>query len=162
MVRRLTPQDAQLLRTLRIQALSDAPFAFRGLVSEEIKFPASAWSEMLSADKNPFFVVEVGNEVCGIAGVLVPDDEREAHLWFLWVPPTHRGRGNSGLLVNHVIVWARTATAARLLLHCTEGNVHAENLYRRHGFERTGASVERDRDGATEFEMALVLSTSCG
>jgi ribosomal protein S18 acetylase RimI-like enzyme len=41
----------------------------------------------------------------------------------------------------------------------TEGNDRAEGMYRRNGFERTGRSTRRDRDGLLELEMLRDLES---
>lgn len=158
MIRQLSPRDASLLRSLRLRALSDAPFAFRGTLADESQLSLLSWHDFLSDGKNRFFVVEITDDVCGIGGVFAPDDDHRAQLWFLWVPSTHRGRGVSDELVEYIVEWARKSCATRLSLHVSDGNVHAENLYLRHGFRRTGEIFERERDGAIEFEMELSLN----
>ena len=115
---------------------------------------------MLRPDGNPFFVDEINGEVCGLAGGFIPDHDNELHLVSMWIDPSHRGRGISDALVSQIVDWARSRNASRLILECTEGNRHAEKLYFRHGFRRTGKSTTRERDGATEFEMVLHLSPS--
>jgi GNAT superfamily N-acetyltransferase len=127
---------------------------------EAVNRPISTWQHMLRADGNPYFVSEVGEEVNGLAGASVPEQDGEVHLVSMWVDPIHRGRGISDKLVDQVIDWARSMSARRVLLVCTEGNLHAETLYFRHGFRRTAASSKRVSDGLTEFEMALELSAS--
>lgn len=147
-----------LLRSLRLLALSDAPDSFRGTLTDEMDFPLTVWDDLVTDTENPFFVIEVDNEACGICGVFAPDVDHRAQLWFLWLAPSHRGRGKSDEIVRHVIDWAKAEGAASVLLHVTEGNLHAEGLYLRHGFSRTGISIERERDGAIEIEMELDLS----
>ena len=160
MIRRLTPPDAPLLRSIRIRALTDSPSAFGSTLSETVERPIAVWENMLRPDGNPFFVYEIDGEVCGLAGGFIPDHDEELHLVSMWIDPTHRGRGISDALVSHIVDWARSRNASRLILECTEGNRHAEELYVRHGFRRTGMSSTRERDGATEFEMVLDLSAS--
>jgi RimJ/RimL family protein N-acetyltransferase len=49
-----------------------------------------------------------------------------------------------------VTVWAAAETYNQLVLWVTEGNSHAEALYERNGFSRTGEVIEEPR---REFEM---------
>ena len=158
MIRRLTPADALLLRSVRRRALADSPSAFGSSLSETEARPIAVWENMLRPDGNPFFVYEINGEVRGLAGGFIPDHDEELHLVSMWIDPIHRGRGISDALVSHIVDWARSRDANRLILECTEGNHHAEELYVRHGFRRTGMSSTRERDGATEFEMVLDLS----
>jgi GNAT superfamily N-acetyltransferase len=53
-----------------------------------------------------------------------------------------------------VVEWAKATGFSQLLLWVTEGNAHAEALYQRNGFLRTGEVTEHPRP---EFEMALTL-----
>ena len=74
-----------------------------------------------------------------------------ASLTSLWVEPGFRGHGIGDLLVGAVLEWAKVAGFSQVLLWVTEGNSHAEELYLRHGFIRTGDVI----DG--EFEMSVRL-----
>ena len=143
-----------------MSALADSPSAFGSTLSETVERPMTIWENMLRPEGNPFFVYEIDGEVRGLAGGFVSDHDGELHLVSMWIDPIHRGRGISDALVSHVVDWARSRSASRLILECTEGNRHAEELYLRHGFRRTGMSSTRERDGATEFEMVLDLSAS--
>jgi ribosomal protein S18 acetylase RimI-like enzyme len=42
----------------------------------------------------------------------------------------------------------------------TEGNARAEGMYRRNGFELTGQSTRRDRDGLLELKMVRYLESA--
>lgn len=158
MIRRLTPDDASLLRSLRLRALNESPSAFGSTLKETSERSTSVWQHMLRADGNPFFVFESGEHVHGLVGGFAPEHVGEVHLVSMWIEPTHRGRGISDELVKHVIEWARSTSAHRVILECTEGNLRAEKLYFRHGFRRSGISSTRERDGATEFQMILELT----
>jgi GNAT superfamily N-acetyltransferase len=56
--------------------------------------------------------------------------------------------------VLEVLEWAKAEGYGRVLLWVTEGNEHAEALYGRHGFIRTGEVIDHPR---REFEMARTL-----
>ena len=158
MIRRLGLHDASLLRSLRIRALTDSPSAFGSTLDVTLQRPLADWQYMLRADGNPFFVYEVGGHIHGLAGGFVPEEPGIVHLVSMWIDPAHRGRGVSDALVRHVIEWAASIGATRVSLECTEGNAHAEALYVRHGFRRTGTAAPRERDGAMEFEMVLEVT----
>ena len=73
-----------------------------------------------------------------------------AALTSLWVDPRARGRGVGDQLVISVTDWARDSGYKQLVLWVTEGNQHAEALYERNGFTRTGDVIAEPRH---EFEM---------
>ncbi|WP_406272837.1 GNAT family N-acetyltransferase [Nocardia sp. NBC_00881] len=62
------------------------------------------------------------------------------HLISMWVvAPEARGTGVSDLLVRAVIEWARGGHRV-VRVEVAEGNMFAEQLYRRNGFALTGVS----------------------
>ncbi len=74
-----------------------------------------------------------------------------AALTSLWVDPRFRGRGLGSALIEAVVDWARERGLSQVLLWVTEGNRHAETLYLRNGFVRTGGEIEAP---LREFEMS--------
>ncbi|MFM7127157.1 MAG: N-acetyltransferase family protein [Actinomycetota bacterium] len=162
MIRRLTSDDAPLLREIRILAITDAPDAFGSTLEETEQRSFPVWEQILRPDGNPFFIYEQNGGVVGLIGALNPNESGVAHLVSMWVATHGRGSGVSDELVAHVIAWASDSGSHRLELSCTEGNLHAERLYMRHGFLRTGEFETRQRDGKIEFVMALALSPASG
>lgn len=92
-----------------------------------------------------------------VTGLRDIDDPSLAHLVAMWVAPEARGRGAADRLVAGVVGWARGEGFSAVRLRVTDGNFRAEKLYERHGFQRTGATFLRERDGLTEVEMAFRL-----
>ena len=158
--RRLTLEDSDLLRTLRLRALSDAPSAFGSTYEREEAFTDEEWQRRLRADGHPHVVCErPDGEAVGVAA-LVQDwtDATVGHLMAMWVAPEARGSGAADLLIDQVLEWARDAGVTTLRLHVTDGNARAERVYERNGFSRTGTTVVRDRDGGVEVEMERRLA----
>ena len=158
-VRRLTPFDRDLLRSLRLRALADAPSAFGSTYEREVAFPDEEWERRLDPDGNPGFVAETadGRAVGMACGVRDDTDAANAFLMAMWVDALARGTGAASLLIETVVTWATAKGFSTLTLHVTRGNDRAERRYQRHGFVRTGATFVRDRDGCTEIEMQLTL-----
>jgi ribosomal protein S18 acetylase RimI-like enzyme len=158
-VRRLEPGDHELLRTIRLRGLLDAPDAFGSTHEREAAFTDDVWTHRLRADGGRHYVSEAADGTPNglVAIVRDPDDPRTANLVGMWVDPTARGSGVADELVTHAIERAEREACDSVSLHVTEGNVGAERLYRRHGFQRTGRTFWRERDGRTEVEMARPL-----
>jgi len=154
MIRRLAPEDAALLRRLRLSALTDAPSAFGTTHEEAAAHPARRWRDVLHADANPTFVWE---DERGAVGMVVAARDRSGAdvLWLvaMWVDPSARGEGIGDALVERVLAWGRAQRSPVVRLSVTEGNTRAERLYARHGFVRNGRSEIRARDGLAEIEM---------
>jgi RimJ/RimL family protein N-acetyltransferase len=154
-VRRLRPDEHELLRALRLRALGEEPDAFGSTYAREAAFTVAVWQDRLRPGGNPNIVCEADDgALLGIAGGVRDDrDGNVADLVGMWVDPVARGSGAADALVAEVISWAHQARITTLRLHYTEGNARARSLYERHGFRATGRTFLRERDGMNEIEM---------
>jgi ribosomal protein S18 acetylase RimI-like enzyme len=153
-VRRVGVGDVETVRALRLHALLDAPEAFGSTYEREVAFPRSVWAERLSTPGNATLICEADGDSCGMVTVVRDDkDSQLAWLVGMWIVPTARGTGGADLLVTAALRWAEQDCLTTVRLHITDGNDHAERLYRRHGFNPTGRSVAGSREGVTEVEM---------
>ena len=89
--------------------------------------------------------------VVGMAAAGDSSSAGTAALTSLWVEPGSRGQGVGDGLVIAVVEWAKAAGFSQVLLWVTEANSHAEALYERNGFIRTGDVIDEPR---REFEMS--------
>jgi GNAT superfamily N-acetyltransferase len=146
--------DWKIVRDLRLRALADAPEAFGSSYEREVAFPDEVWVDRAAAVANATLVCEIDGGGCGMV-TLVQDgtDARVGWLVGMWVAPTARGTGVADSLVGSVLQWAGDRDIATVRLRVAEGNAAAERLYRRHGFSRTGAILQGDRQGLVEIEM---------
>ena len=143
-VDRIREDDADLLRDIRLAALSDTPSAFASTHEMEAGFDSTEWERRASAASSgraaaAFFARDVAGEVVGLVGVFENTlDATTAELVSMWVSPSGRGQGVGFALVERAIGWARDAGYARLELWVARGNDAAERLYLRSGFAITG------------------------
>jgi ribosomal protein S18 acetylase RimI-like enzyme len=153
-VRRLEPQDHELLRAMRLRALSLEPHSFGSTFERESAFTEDTWRSRLRPDGNPHFACfDDAGEPIGLVAGMRGDDGQIAELVGMWVEPHARGSGAADALVGEIVVWAITQGCVAVRLHVTDGNARAEGMYRRNGFERTGRTFLRERDGFPEVEM---------
>ena len=150
--RQLLADDWAVFRGIRLSALFEAPYAFGSKWEREKELTEEQWRANVVARTR--FVVELDGSAVGVAAGGGSDHARSAALTSLWVDPSARGKGVGDLLVATVVDWARRAGYDQVFLWVAEGNNHAERLYERHGFVRTGAAVPEPKP---EFEMALRL-----
>lgn len=142
-VREFTPDEWPLYRELRLRALRDAPDAFGSTHAHEAEREEEDWKSRLargatSAHDLPL-VAEVDRQPVGLAWARIDAlDQTVAHLFQVWVAPTHRHLGVAHALLHAAIAWARAAHAQRLVLDVTCGNTPAERMYRRAGFVSMG------------------------
>jgi RimJ/RimL family protein N-acetyltransferase len=155
-IRRLGVGDCELVHALRLRALQDAPAAFGSTYEHEAAFTPDVWRSRLATDGNAHFLWESGEHgASGLVAVVRDDRAGDLHSWLvgMWVDPAARGTGAADALVDAVLQFARHQRIPLVRLHVAEGNERAERLYARHGFERTGDSFVRQRDGMREIEM---------
>jgi len=158
-VRRLQPDDYQVVREMRLRSLTLAPTAFGSTFEREAAFSDETWRDRLRPEGYAHFgCFDDGGAAIGLV-VAGPDEAGDGvgHLFAMWVEPTARGTGAGDALVSEVISWARAQGYSSVQLLITEGNDRAEAMYRRNGFEVTGRSTARERDALREVEMVRDL-----
>lgn len=149
MVRDITVDDWKLLRDVRLDALSEAPYAFGSTYDREAGFTEEQWRMRVSgrsvtffgyADpgllNNPLDPASTEGDPAGLVGVYVEDGT--AQLVSLWVRPSARGQGVGQVLVKAAVRWARERGYPALSLWVTDTNDSARRLYERCGFTATG------------------------
>lgn len=154
-VRRLEPQDHGLLRTMRLRALSLEPHSFGSTFERESAFTEDTWRNRLRPAGNPHFACfdDSGEPIGVVAGMLDEEDQQISELVGMYVDQHARGTGTADALVSEIVDWAMAQGCVAVRLHVTDGNARAEGMYRRNGFERTGRTFLRERDGYPEIEM---------
>lgn len=153
-LRRLTADDWELWRDVRLRALTEAPYAFGSTLSywqcdgdrEE------RWRGRL-ADV-PLNVVALN--ACASIGQVSgtdPDQPGRCELISMWVDPAARGTGVGETLILQVVEWATSREASTVVLSVKEGNAHAIALYERAGFTRS----DEPADDPSEIRMRRLL-----
>lgn len=151
-IRRAGHGDEEVVRSLRLQALSDSPDDFDSTLSRESAWTTPDWQRWIA--EGATFVLEDSGEPKGIAaGVPNRDDRASVFLISMWLHPALRGTGAASALVASVVSWAVTERATDVWLHVVKGNERARRCYEKSGFRATGREVLRERDGVVEVEM---------
>jgi ribosomal protein S18 acetylase RimI-like enzyme len=147
-VRRVTADDADLLRSVRLAALADAPRSFGSTYDREVAYPADRWISWAvtgaSGETSVIFLAIDDDDVVGVAAVVgvvgVLADYPDSHqptLWGIWVAPAARRRGVAGQLVEAAYDWAMSVGLDELRLWVASDNPGAIALFRRHAFSPT-------------------------
>lgn len=160
-IERLSTNDWQRLKAVRLRALADAPDAFGSTLAGAERYRDSDWRQQLD-NLATYVAVQGAFDVGMVRGIADPDSAGDALLLSMWVAPEARGRGAGEALVSAVVDWASAAGHHRLLLDVADGNAPAIRLYERMGFEPTGetGSLPPPRERVTEHRRARVLTSS--
>jgi GNAT superfamily N-acetyltransferase len=139
--RPLARDEWRTYRDLRLRSLEESPDAFGRTLSEERDRSDEQWAarlEAVSSSDLPL-VAEVNGQHVGLAwGRVEPSTPDTAHVYQMWVAPSHRGLGAGQLLLNAVIGWATAAGVSWIALGVTCGDTAAMRLYSRAGFKPVG------------------------
>ena len=167
-IRRAVPDDRAVLRRIRVEALTDAPYAFGSTLAETIGRPEQYWRDRITAW--PQFIAWAGTEPVGIAAGLAEDPAHTEdpgqgasgswQLVSLWVSPRARGNGIADRLVAAVGDCARADGAECLTLWVADASVRARAFYLQMGFRGTGRRqlVRPQEPDHWEEEQLLDLS----
>ena len=163
-IRPLTVDEWSRYRDVRLRALADAPDAFGSTYAREAAFGESEWKacfdSVSGADDCLPLVAEDDGAFVGLTWArLDAANPRIAHLYQVWVAPTHRRRGVGRAMMDAAIVWARARAVQRLALDVTCGNSAALGMYERAGFVAVGESTPM-RPGSMLRSQAMELELS--
>jgi ribosomal protein S18 acetylase RimI-like enzyme len=161
-LKRIGSKDGLLFKAVRLRALQDAPGAFASTYAKESLLTDAEWEERAlrwSSDRSVCCLAMDGEEVCGIAGsFLDEDDSTRARLISMWTAPTHRRQGTGSLLVNEILGWAVGKRAHVLQLMVASKNQTAILFYERLGFVMTRQTKPYPNDAdEIEYEMVKAL-----
>ena len=153
-VDRLTPDDWQLLRDLRLRALRTDPDSFGSTWADEQDGDEAWWRTWL-AGQRWFVARDDDGTPHGIVVAVPPADGTEPFtLNGLWVDRAARGRGVARALARRVV---EEAGGTPVVLTVVDGNTAARNLFTGLGFRPTGERYPRERD-PSRWNERLALS----
>ncbi|OIH99481.1 MULTISPECIES: bifunctional GNAT family N-acetyltransferase/class I SAM-dependent methyltransferase [unclassified Curtobacterium] len=134
-LRRVTADDWETWRPVRLAALADSPGAFGSTLAEWADAPVHRWRARLSIPGALDLLAQTEDgSVVGMASGVPGEDPGTAGLISMWVDPVARGRGVATALVRAVATWAASAGAHHLELSVVPDNTTARRTYERCGF----------------------------
>lgn len=159
MIRRLREEDLEAYVTLRRASLLDTPLAFAASPESDFVSTVDAARQAL------IFGAFDGDAIVGCVGLIRdrhPKAAHKAHVWGMYVAPSHRGRGVGRALLEFAIAHARSLGVEWLHLGVTDAANEARRLYERAGFVAWGREPDALRHAGVsvdEQRMALDLRT---
>ena len=159
-IRRLTPADAILYRSLRLRALREHPDAFTSSYEDDAQQPVEAAAARLA--QHAFWGAYQASELYGIVGLegeTRPKNRHKATVVGMYVAPEVAGQGVGRALLQALVEHARAAGLASLVLTVTEGNAAAIHLYQAAGFRSFGIEPDAIRvDGRSHAKNHMHLA----
>jgi RimJ/RimL family protein N-acetyltransferase len=127
-------EDAQRLRSLRLAALKDAPYAFGAKHEDELLISDSQWQDRLKYT-HWCFVVADGVDI-GLLAVDKADKDRNSDCWLSswWINDAFRGQGVAELMMKWVIKLSQENDWKIIGLGVWPENLRARNAYKKLGF----------------------------
>lgn len=136
-IQKLSPDDWQQYRDIRLMALKDDPHAFGSSYEEEVNQTEQDWRNRIGV---MWFAIS-GEEVVGLIGLLQRENQSSKHCGYvisMWVKPQFRGQGIAKSLLTKLQNDAPKLGLKKLSLQVTSTKTAAFGLYQDLGFKTVG------------------------
>jgi len=145
-VRRLTEDDAEKYRKIRLEALERHPEAFQATYESAAGLPLDAYVQRLR--RYALFGAFIGEELCGFVGFYPLRNPKISHkglMWGMYVTEHARGTGLAEAMVEAVVDYARDKVE-QLLISVIGENQRARRFYEKmefvpYGLERRALKI---------------------
>lgn len=165
-IQRIRPDQADVLRGLRLQGLEEAPDAFGGRYAEVAARPGDYWHDHVrryaTSDDSATFVLYRAGKPVGMAGAYLEGGRRDhAFICNMWVEPNYRRGGAGGRLVDTATRWLAEQGAERINAWVIERNEPAMRFYQTLGFmccneHRPHPALNHEIEVLLAFDTALL------
>jgi RimJ/RimL family protein N-acetyltransferase len=161
-IRRLSVEDAELLKAIRVEATQESPASVYPTSEEEMEKPLDEFKKKLIWDSNNFVFGAFDNaQLVAIAGLKRELGLKLCHtaiIWGVYVNPRFRGHGLAKQLVAMALDAARGITdVCQVKLRVHTQNESAKRVYISNGFESCGIDRYVLRIGDTFFDEELMV-----
>jgi ribosomal protein S18 acetylase RimI-like enzyme len=157
-IRVLVPHEWQILRDVRLTALTDAPDSFLARYADEVDFDELRWRAEF--ERGEWSIGCEENQPLSLLGCTREETtpRHEYYLEYLWVSPGWRRRGVGYRMLVDALDRLRKQGVRTAHVWVLDGNFAAAELYRRVGFVSGNRSNPLpDRPGRSEELMRLDL-----
>ena len=157
-IRPFTADEAMTWRTIRLEALANAPGAFGEALEDAEGQTIDDYRKTVAGPFPPFAAFD-GVTAIGTAGFYILGGPKMSHrgvLWGMYVSPTHRGQGVGRKLIGSIIDHAR-GRVEQIHLHVVTTNTVAYHLYRSMGFVPYGVEPRALRHAGRDYDEAMMV-----
>lgn len=138
-IRLLVPDDFEIFKRIRLEALRTAPEAFASRASDWEKLPDEEWRRRI--ENNTVVVCFRQQEPIGIMGLTRQQAGKMAHratLNMVYLRQDGRSGGQAAAMLDMLVQHAKAVGISQIELAVTAGNPAAVRFYRREGFHEIG------------------------
>lgn len=156
-IRRIGPDEVEIFRQIRLEALQREPEAFASTFEDWALLSCDEWRRRLN---EPVFVAFQGHVPVGLMGLRRERPRRMAHrasLVMVYVRSTLRGQGLAKRLLDTVIEFGRSIGLKQLELSVNAKNPAAFRFYQREGFVEVGRIPAGYLDHGREVDDVLMV-----
>jgi ribosomal protein S18 acetylase RimI-like enzyme len=149
-VRRIQTGEGELFRQARLDALSEAPYAFSSTLASALKRSPESWQEQADRsargrERATFLAFSDGLAV-GIAALYQREGVPGAgELLQVWVAPVYRASAAAPLM-DAVFAWAGENGYRSIVAEVKKDNYRALSFYSRCGFKRSDNNTGENQD----------------
>jgi GNAT superfamily N-acetyltransferase len=160
-IRQFLPEDVAQYKSMRLEALQLDCGMFGNSYEYEAGFPQEQWLARVNNPNGACFGLYYGDELIGITGVVVTDEEKpgEAYMTQSYIRRVYRGKGLSKLLYEARMEWAKAHQIKYLKIGHRASNHASRSANQHYGFIYTHSEPRTWPDGTIEdmFYYELVL-----
>lgn len=135
-IRKLTEEDADKYREIRLKGLETDPQGFGSNIEEESQKDDEFWKRRLGNPERSFYVAEEGDKFVSTAASRKLDQDNYI-IMAVYTLPEFRGKNLSTQLINQLISDAKQKGVKKMSLHVKIDNENAIKVYEKIGFKIT-------------------------
>ncbi len=157
----VTPNEAEIYKILRLEALLDTPDAFAVLHEDALNKPIEKTRAQLASEHSVTFGAYDTDKLIGnmtLARNPLPKMNHRASIVAVYVAPEYRGTGAAHELMRELLDYATGAEGLEQLdLMVANHNLRAKNFYLRYGFEKYGTEIHSMKTGDRYIDEDLMV-----
>ncbi len=144
-IRRITPDDWQVYKNIRLEMLDSDPDAFPKQAFNDMRDHQGKWVERI---KNGIVIIAFDAEKpIGMVRGIPALDSRQATIKNMYVNKDYRGQKIGESLLENVLGNLENLGILKVLLEVEDTQESAIKMYQKHGFTESARIKQEDRDG---------------
>lgn len=159
-VRRLTPEDWQENKAIRLEALAECPGNYFTSLAEAQARSEGDWRAMLDSPTLTVFGLYDGDALAALTAIYIADEDptgKTAGFAMSYIRPAWRGQGHAATLHKARLDWARANGMTRVIVSHRASNEPSRRAIERSGFTRISARPHLWPDGVKEDDIQYEL-----